>query len=89
MLHCNMKLVWQRRYAWTAAIRLCVAIGHHNHSFHVVPVAAVTPYAIFTALLSGRGQRLLWPALERGAPGIRQQIDAALGTIEPAIHIVL
>src|SRR5277367_3911632 len=33
-------------------------------------------------------ERLLRPALERGAPGIGQFIDAAFGAVEPAIDIM-
>src|SRR5204863_761759 len=32
--------------------------------------------------------RLLRPALQRGAAGVAQHIDAALGAVEPAIDIV-
>ena len=56
--------------------------GHHDH---VGP-----PFVISRRGFSGacQLQLLLRPALERGASRVRQHVDAALGTVEPAIDIV-
>src|ERR1700737_2253593 len=38
---------------------------------------------------AGKADGLLRPALQRGMSGFGQQIDAALGAVEPAIDVVL
>src|SRR3984885_13604239 len=93
---CEMQPVSFRERCTCARLNRLIS---SNESFRAVtlPVTTIIAYSpVFDRRylrnrIAGacKVDRLLRPALQRGMSGIGQEIDAALGAIEPAVHIML